>query len=99
MKRIVCTSLAALTLWLWLTQLAAAATDARKIDGAHSTMTVHVSKTGFFSAFAHNHEIQSPIQSGEVKESGSPSVELSIDAHKLRVLDPEASDSTIGGAA
>jgi polyisoprenoid-binding protein YceI len=49
---------------------------------------------GFFSAFAHNHEILAPIQSGEVKESGSPSVELHVDARKLRVLDPEASDST-----
>jgi polyisoprenoid-binding protein YceI len=39
-------------------------------------------------------EIQAPIQSGQVKESGSPSVELHVDARKLRVLDPEASDST-----
>jgi polyisoprenoid-binding protein YceI len=57
-------------------------------------MTVHVYKSGFLSAFGHNHEIQAPIQSGQVKESGSPSVELHIDARKLRVLDPEASDST-----
>jgi hypothetical protein len=52
--------------------------------------------TGLFSAFAHNHEIQAPIKSGEVKESGSPSVVLRIDACKLRVLDPEASGSTRG---
>jgi polyisoprenoid-binding protein YceI len=94
MKRLVCTVLTALLLWLWLPQLAAAPSDARQIDTAHSTMTVHVYKTGFFSAFAHNHEIQAPIQSGEVQESGSASVELRVDARKLRVLDPEASDST-----
>jgi polyisoprenoid-binding protein YceI len=57
-------------------------------------MTVRVSKTGAFSAFGHNHEIQAPIQSGEVNESDKPSVELRVDAHKLRVVDPEASDDT-----
>jgi polyisoprenoid-binding protein YceI len=57
-------------------------------------MTVHVYKSGFLSAFGHNHEIQAPIQSGQVKQSGNSSVEMRIDARKLRVLDPEASDST-----
>src|ERR1700675_1316950 len=81
-------------MWLWLTRVAAAPSEGREVDGPHSTMTVHVHKSGFLSAFGHNHEIQAPIQSGQVKESGSPSVELRIDARKLRVLDPEASDST-----
>lgn len=94
MKRLVCTAFTSLTLWLWLTSPAAANSDARKIDGPHSTITVRVYKTGFFSAFAHNHEIQAPIQSGEVKESGSPSVELHVDARKMRVIDPEASQGT-----
>jgi polyisoprenoid-binding protein YceI len=94
MKRLVCTAFTALTLWLWLTQPGAASSDARQVDGARSTITVRVYKTGFFSAFAHNHEIQAPIQSGEVKDSASPSVELRVNARKLRVLDPEASDST-----
>jgi polyisoprenoid-binding protein YceI len=57
-------------------------------------MTVRVSKSGFFSAFGHNHEIEAPIESGEVKESGNPSVELRVDARKMRVLDPEASQDT-----
>ncbi|SRR5258708_6097593 len=94
MKGIVCTALTALMLGVWLTRLAAAPSDAREVDGPHSTMTVHVYKSGFLSAFGHNHEIQAPIQSGQVKESGDPSVELRVDARKLRVLDPEASDST-----
>ena len=96
MKRLVCMAFTTLTLLIWLTSPAAANSDARNVDGPHSTITVRVYKTGFFSAFAHNHEIQAPIQSGEVKESGSPSVELRVDARKLRVLDPEASDSTRG---
>jgi polyisoprenoid-binding protein YceI len=94
MKQLVCTIVTALTLWLPLTRLAAASSDAREVDSQHSTMTVHVYKSGFLSACGHNHEIQAPIQSGEVKESGSQSVELRIDARKLRVLDPEVSDST-----
>lgn len=100
------------------TQLVGAAgEEARRIDTAHSKMTVHVYKTGLFSAFAHNHEIEAPIESGEVNESGSTeapaganaaravganpgrdaagsSVELRVDARKLRVLDPDASAET-----
>jgi hypothetical protein len=72
MKRLVYTALSVLMLWLWLTQFAAASSDAREVDGPHSTMTVHVYKSGFLSAFGHNHEIQAPIQSGKVKESGNP---------------------------
>ena len=76
------------------TQPATAGPDARKIDAAHSTMTVRVFKSGFLSGFAHNHEIEAPIDGGEVSESGTLSVELRVDARKLRVLDPEASAGT-----
>lgn len=72
--------------------------DAAEIDTAHSTMTVHVFKTGLFSALGHNHEISAPIESGRVQDkvqpSGNPSVELRVDARKLRVLDPDTSDDT-----
>lgn len=68
--------------------------DGRAIDGNHSSLRVHVYKTGFFSAFGHNHEVEAPIESGEVMESGGLSVELRVDARKMRVLDPEASDDT-----
>jgi polyisoprenoid-binding protein YceI len=85
---------AGLAILACMTWAAAASTDGRAIDGAHSSLKVRVSKTGFFSAFAHNHEIEAPIESGEVTESGSPSVELRVDARKMRVLDPEASADT-----
>jgi polyisoprenoid-binding protein YceI len=94
MKRIAFTTFAVLTLSLSPTRPAPASTDARKIDSTHSTMTVRVFKTGVFSAFAHDHEIEAPIESGEVKESESPSVELRVDARKIRVLDPGASQDT-----
>ncbi len=61
-------------------------------------MTVHVYKTGLFSALGHNHEISAPIESGQVQRNvqptENPSVELRVDARKLHVLDPDTSDDT-----
>jgi polyisoprenoid-binding protein YceI len=94
MKRIECTVFAFVLGSLCLSQVATRGSDARPIDETHSTVTVHVYKSGFLSAFGHNHEIQAPIQSGEVNESDTPSVDLRVDARKLRVLDPEASEET-----
>jgi hypothetical protein len=65
----------------------------RGVDVANSSLKIHVYKTGLFSAFGHNHEIEAPIQSGEVSESGKPSVTLRVDARKLKVLDPEDTKS------
>src|SRR5215469_12915937 len=65
-------------------------TDGQKsVDVAHSTLRIHVAKTGLFSAFGHNHEVEAPIESGEIVESGKLSVSLRVDARKLKVLDPE----------
>jgi len=52
-------------------------------------LKIRVYKSGFFSAFAHNHEIEAPIAQGRVELPTSPSVTLLVDARKLRVLDPE----------
>jgi polyisoprenoid-binding protein YceI len=93
MKRIQCTLLPFL-IGLLCVSPAADSPGSRKIDPANSTITVHVYKSGFLSAFAHNHEIQAPIQSGEVKEADPASVELRVDARKLKVLDPEISEGT-----
>jgi hypothetical protein len=60
----------------------------RSVAVANSSLKVHVYKTGLFSAFGHNHEIEAPIESGEVSESGKLSVTLRVDARKLKVLDP-----------
>ena len=56
------------------------------IDAAHSVITVHVFKSGLFSAFADNHEIRAPISSGLLDETGRR-VDLVIDSRKLAVLD------------
>src|SRR5712692_7375491 len=63
--------------------------EVRTIDVAHSMLKIRVYKSGFFSAFAHNHEIEAPIAQGRVELPTSPSVTLLVDARKLRVLDPE----------
>lgn len=62
------------------------------IDTGKSSLTVRVYKTGLFSAFAHNHEIHAPIQGGSFDEI-KRTVEFTVDAKQLRVLDPDASAS------
>jgi len=94
MNRIGCTVLTFVLGSTCLSQIATGVLDSRKIAETHSTITVHVYKSGFLSAFGHNHEIQAPIQSGEVKESGTLSVELRVDARKLQVLDHEVAEGT-----
>jgi polyisoprenoid-binding protein YceI len=58
------------------------------IDTAHSVLKILVSKSGLFSAFAHNHEIAAPIAEGTVRLSSDASVALQVHAHELRVVDP-----------
>lgn len=61
------------------------------IDTQHSTLTVHVAKSGMLSAFGHDHTIVAPIASGAV-DAGARRVELNCHAAALRVRDPNASD-------
>jgi len=88
------TAFIVLTLLMFLAGPVFGGSGARPIDPEHSTMKVYVNKTGILAGLAHNHEIEAPIESGEVNDSDSPSVELRVDSSKLRVLDPEASDKT-----
>jgi polyisoprenoid-binding protein YceI len=88
------TSLIVLTLLMCVATQAFGGSEGRPIDRAHSTMTVYVYKTGILSTLGRTHEIEAPIEWGEVKDSESLSVELRVDSSKLRVLDTEVSDST-----
>lgn len=69
----------------------AATPDGTAIDTVKSSIRVHVFQTGLFSALAHNHEVGAPVESGEVTQTGTLSVEFRVDARKLRVLDPDVS--------
>jgi polyisoprenoid-binding protein YceI len=68
--------------------------ETRSIDSAHSTLTVYVYETGLLSGLGHNHEIEAPIESGEVSDSENSSVELRVKSGELRVLDTEISGDT-----
>src|ERR1700693_2293252 len=61
------------------------------IDVNKSSLKIRVFKSGAFSAFAHDHEIQAPISEGKIDSSSSPSVQLRVDSRKMSVLDPEIS--------
>ena len=62
------------------------------IDTKQSTLTIHVGKTGAFSAFGHEHEIRGAIRSGSAETGTHPSVEVHVDARALKVIDKDASE-------
>jgi polyisoprenoid-binding protein YceI len=82
-----------------LALLAAAACAAwgqpKAIDAAHSTMTIHVFKTGVLSAFGHDHEISAPVAEGSV-DAAARKVELRVAAGTLRVVDAKGSEKDHG---
>ena len=58
------------------------------IDTAHSRLLIHVSKSGVFSGFADNHDVEAPIAEGSL-DAKSGQLRLSVDARRMRVLDPQ----------
>jgi YceI-like protein len=64
----------------------------RNIDTQKSTLTIHVGKTGAFSALGHEHEIHAPIHSGTAEIGAHPAVEIHVNARELRVIDKDGSD-------
>jgi polyisoprenoid-binding protein YceI len=62
------------------------------IDTQKSTLTIHVGKTGAFSALGHEHEVRAPIRSGTADTGSHPAVEIHVDARALRVIDKDASE-------
>ena len=70
---------------------AAAAATPKEINTQKSVMTVRVFKSGMFSAFGHDHEISAPIRDGKFSE-GDRSVDLTVDARQMRVMDKDVSD-------
>lgn len=68
--------------------------QSHKIDVKQSSFKISVFKSGFFSAFGHDHEVRAPVADGTVELSSDPSVSLRVEAAALRVTDPEATAST-----
>jgi polyisoprenoid-binding protein YceI len=80
-----------LCLQLWPHPLPAAE---RHIDAARSTITIHVGKTGLFSAAGHEHEVSAPIEQGAIDDSGPGSVRFTVHAASLMVM-PEADQAEV----
>ena len=59
----------------------------RAFNLQHSKMTVYVYKQGIFAFAADNHEIDAPLIAGSL-DTVSNVVELTVDATKMKVLDP-----------
>ena len=60
-------------------------TQERVLDTQRSTITIHVGKSGLFSAAAHEHTINAPISSGTVRESTAPHIEFTVETAKMTV--------------
>ena len=60
------------------------------IDSRNSKLIVHAYKSGLFSGFADNHEIEAPIAEGNIDESALR-VSFVIESRRLKVLDPQLS--------
>jgi hypothetical protein len=67
----------------------ALAAETHQIDTERSKLTVHVYKSGLFSAFADNHVIQAPIASGSLSDKEPLAVELVVRTSEMKVLDPD----------
>lgn len=65
-----------------------ASAQVASIDTAHSRLLIHVSKTGVFSGFADNHEVEARIAKGTL-DAKSGQLRVSVDSRQMRVLDPK----------
>lgn len=63
-----------------------------EIDPEHSTITVHVQRSGMFAFAGDNHEIRAPISKGKLNPAAG-SIQFEIESAKMRVLDPKLEPS------
>lgn len=54
----------------------------------HSTITIHVGKSGVFSGFGHNHVVVAPIAHGSV-DAKRLAVEIVVQTAHMKVTDPD----------
>jgi hypothetical protein len=73
-----------------LSLLAVSSAQVRSIDTAQSKLHVHAYKSGLFSGFADNHDVEAPIVEGTIEE-GASRVKFVIDARQMKALDPQLS--------
>jgi polyisoprenoid-binding protein YceI len=62
----------------------------KTIDVKQSQITIHVGRSGLFSAFGHDHLVRAPIVQGTIDESATrPQVEFRVESRQLKVVDPD----------
>src|SRR5271168_2685326 len=66
----------------------------KQIDPTQSTLTIHVGKTGLFSAAGHEHTVSAPIAKGTIDDGSAPSVSFQVESARLTVL-PEDHQSEV----
>lgn len=85
--RVVCLAAVAVALAAAKPAALAHASHLRQLDLARSRITVSVYKQGLFAFAADNHTVDAPISAGWFDET-TKAVQLTVDATKMRVLDP-----------
>jgi polyisoprenoid-binding protein YceI len=84
-KSLIKTHLRALGIVVMLSCLALSAD--RPIDVAHSTVRIHVGKSGLFSAAGHEHWVAAPIAEGNIAETEPQHIWFRVEAGKMKVED------------
>ena len=75
--------------------VASVSAQEKTIDVRYSTITIHVGKTGLFSAAGHEHWVNAPISEGVFNDSDPLHVEFKVDARKMEVKpDPKIAADT-----
>lgn len=82
-----------LSLWLLISSRPLLARE-RPIDLEQSTITVHVGKSGLFSAAGHEHTVSAPIAAGAINDSEGGHVWFRVDTAKMMVL-PEKDQESV----
>jgi polyisoprenoid-binding protein YceI len=60
-------------------------------NAPHSIITIHVRKSGLFSAFAHDHVITAPIARGTL-DPKAMTIQVTVAAKQMKVADPDVSE-------
>ena len=60
-------------------------TQERALDTQHSTITIHVGRSGLLSAAGHDHTVIAPIASGTLRESPLPQIEFTVETAGMTV--------------
>jgi polyisoprenoid-binding protein YceI len=87
-KSTLCSLLRLLLAMAFTSGVGSAAGQTPSIDIPHSRLLIHVSKSGIFSGFADNHEVEARIAEGSL-DVKSGQLRLSVDSRQIRVLDPQ----------